>query len=439
MQAKVGSGTTTNSRGDRLTVAGYTQGATQISLSHPDGNKVGTQSIRISNSDNSIVWIVPNTYGNIGTLGFGDQLTSGSSSFRLGTQSTSVSPLVALTKGASADATSLLSGAGASSFTATTDAVNGTVEISPDGTHWVAVPITETGVNSSTFVGTIGFDFTAARVTINTSTANSATIFSDQTGTSSIIFSAANDNMSAPNLARTMGTGSVVRISDGLFSEFREVTGVAGLTLSVTKMTNTGLFTPWKTWVQVVGNDMSSTREDTVSGSKLFRIGGYFGATYRIRYNDELNTSGAYSGGATLAVTTSDVGFTTSTGVLSTAPSGTTGVNSTIVVTLVDNDLNTSGATAQATFRDATVLPVDLDEVGLGFPSGTSTGNSAATSADLAKRMAALQRLSLPAIKQLLRVQTEQMLPLPMQHILHLPKRQQIPEHSRDLLYYLQL
>ena len=174
-------GTTTNSRGDRLTVAGYTQGLTQIALSHPDGNRVGTQSIRISNSDNSIVWIVPNTYGNIGALGFGDPLTPGSSSFRLGTETTSVSPLVALTKGASADATSLLSGAGASSFTATTDAVNGTVEISPDGTHWVAVPITETGVNSSTFVGTIGFDFTAARVTINTSTANGTTIFTDQT------------------------------------------------------------------------------------------------------------------------------------------------------------------------------------------------------------------------------------------------------------------
>ena len=212
--------------------------------------------------------------------------------------------------------------------------------------------------------------------------------------------------MTANFLSRTIGTGSVVRISDGLFSEFREVTGISGLTLSVTKMTNTSLFTPWKTWVQVVGNDMSPTREDTVSGSKLFRIGGYFGATYRIRYNDALNTSGAYAGGATLAVTTSDVGFTTSTGALSTSPSGTTGVNSTIVVTLVDNDLNTSGAGAQATFTLTTTLPVNLDEVGLGFPSGTSTGNSAATSDDLAKRMAALQRLSLPAINQLLRVQT---------------------------------
>lgn len=375
-------GTTTSSRGDRLNVAGYSNSSFVIDLAHKDGSRVGTQSVRISSTDGSLVWVVPNSLSD-STYGFRDPLTAGSSSFKLGTQATSALPLIALTKGNSTTAQSTLTGATTSSFVATTDAVDGTVEISPDGTHWVAVPITETGINSSTFVGTIGFDFTGARVTTNSSTANATSIFTDFTGTSSIIFQ--DTEMTAALLARTIGTGSVVRISDGIYKEFREVTGVFGKTLSVTKMQNTGFYTPWKTWVQVVGNDMDTGRADTLSGTQLFRIGGYFGATYRVRYNDGLNTSGEYASGDNLAVTADNVAFTTNTAGLSVSPSGTAGLNQTIVVTLVDGDLNTSTTVAQSTYTDTSTLPIGLNEVGLGFPSGTSTGNTSAADADAKK------------------------------------------------------
>lgn len=375
-------GTTTNSKGDRLKVAGYSNSSFVIDLQHQDGSRVGTQSVRISSTDGSLIWVVPNSLSD-STYGFRDPLTPGSSSFKLGTQATSALPLIALTKGNSTSAQSTLSSANANSFVATTDAVAGTVEISPDGTHWVAVPITETGINSSTFVGTIGFDFTAARVTTNSNTANTTSIFTDFTGTSSIIFQSPMDSTS---LARTIGTGSVVRISDGIYKEFREVTGVSGTTLSVTKMQNTGFYTPWKTWVQVVGNDMEPNRADTISGTQLFRIGGYFGATYRVRYNDALNADGEYASGDNLAVTADNVTFTTNTAELSVSPSGTAGLNQTIVVTLVDGDLNTSTTVAQTTYTDTSTLPIGLNEVGLGFPSGTSTGNTSAASADLAKK-----------------------------------------------------
>lgn len=378
-------GTTTSSRGDRLKVANYSSSSNNhiISLQHQDGSAVGTQSVRISTTDGSLIWVVPNSLSDA-DYGFKNPLAAGSSSFKLGTQATSALPLIALTKGNSASAQSTLSGgATVNSFVAAADAVSGTVEISPDGTHWIAVPITETGINSSTFVGTIGFDFVAARVTTNSNTANSTSIFSDYTGTSSITFASP---MDATALARTIGTGSVVRISDGIYKEFREVTGVSGTTLSVTKMQNTGFYTPWKTWVQVVGNDMEPNRADTISGTQLFRIGGYFGATYRVRYNDALNADGEYASGDNLAVTADNVTFTTNTAELSVSPSGTAGLNQTIVVTLVDGDLNTSTTVAQTTYTDTSTLPIGLNEVGLGFPSGTSTGNTSAADENLAKK-----------------------------------------------------
>ncbi|MCF6147828.1 MAG: hypothetical protein E3K37_04125 [Candidatus Kuenenia sp.] len=378
-------GTTTSSRGDRLNVVGYNTSSFVIDLSHQDGSKVGTQSVRISNADSTLVWEISNSFSGTGTYGFGDPLgAAGSSSFKLGTQATSAFPLIALTKGDSSTAESTLTGATTNSFIATADAVSGTAEISPDGTHWIAVPVTETGINSSTFIGTVGFDFVAARVTTSSATTNANT-FADFTGTSSITFEGP---MTADYLARTIGTGSVVRISDGIYKEFREVAGVSGLTLSVTKMSNTGFYTPWKTWVQVVGNDMDPNRADTVSGTQLFRIGGYMGATYRVRYNDALNSSGDYASGDNLATSASNnITFTTHTGELSVSPSGTAGLTQTVVVTLVDEDLNTSTSGGQSTYVSGdTTLPVSLNEVGLGFPSGTSTGNTSAASSDLAKK-----------------------------------------------------
>ena len=152
-------GTSTNSRGDRLVVKSFSRtgvinpstnramGSNTISLSHPDGFAVGSQSIRISNTDNSLIWKIPAT-STSSRLYFQDPSnTFGSSTFSLGTQSTSTIPLV---KGSSATADSYLSSAITSSFIATTDAVEDTVEISPDGTHWIAVPLVETGANSST-------------------------------------------------------------------------------------------------------------------------------------------------------------------------------------------------------------------------------------------------------------------------------------------------
>ena len=363
-------GTTTNNRGDRLTIAGYNSTGKKVSLSYPEGSSInGTQTIRISNSDSSLVWIVPTN-----ASGFVESSAIGSSTFNLGTQSTSASAgLVPLVKGSANTANSFLTSAQTSSFVATLDAVDNTVEISPDGTYWVAIPITETGANSSTFVGTIGFDFTSARITTNT-TRTAANTFTNFTGTTTVMFDTDMYN-STFNLTSYIGTGSVVKISDGTFSEIQEVSGVSAANLTVTKMTNGSFFTPWKTWVQVVGNDMATGREDTLSsGPKLFRIGGYYGATYRVRYNDASVSGNAYSGGDSLAATTSNVGFTTYTGSLEVAPSGTVGLNSEIVLTVVDNDLNTSSTVVQSTFNNTASIQ-NLNEAGLGFPSGTSTGN----------------------------------------------------------------
>lgn len=361
-------GTTTNNRGDRLKVAGYNLTGKQISVSHPDGFKVGTQSVRISSTDNSFVWVVPDTL----TTGFGDPLTSGSSSFSLGTESVSNVPLV---RGDSAAADSFLSSATTSSFVATLDGLDNTVEISPDGTRWISVPIVETGANSATFVGTISFDDTRVRLTTNTSTSITALI-TDFTGTSSLTF----QNPNPPNLTNVIGTGSVVRIfnEDGSAQEFAEVCSVGNNTLSVTKLSNSTVFDPDKTWVQVIGNDLMPERLDTTStGIRHFRIGGYCGANYRLRYNDALGDGNVYMGGDTLAVTASDMGFTTHDGSISTDVTGTVAPNSTVVVTVVDNDLNISTASKQSTNQqnDATSNNI-FNEDGLGVPSGSSTANA---------------------------------------------------------------
>ena len=162
-----------------------------------------------------------------------------------------------------------------------------------------------------------------------------------------------------------------MRISDGTFSEFREVIGVTGSSLTVEKMSNSSFLTPWKTWVQVVGNDMGGNagteRTETISAKDIFRIGGYFGATYRFRYNDAVaaGTSGnEYKGGDALAITTSNAGFQTYTvsslagvsGTFDISPSGTVGLNSGVVVTLVDQDLNTSSTGKQSTYHEGATL-----------------------------------------------------------------------------------
>ena len=330
-----------------------------------------------------MVWIVPTDATGV----FVTTSSAGSSAVSLGTQSTSAIPLV---KGNSTTANSFLASAATSSFKATLDAVDDTVEISPDGTYWIAIPITETGANSSTFIGTIGFDYTAARITTS-STRTAASTFTNFTGTTTILFDTNMYNGTKGVLTSFVGTGSVVRISDGTFSEIQEVAGVSADRLTVTKMTNGAFFTPWKTWVQVVGNDMAANREDTVSSTKLFRIGGYYGATYRLRYNDASASGSVYSGGGE---TTSNVAFQTATGSLSASPSGTVGLNSTIVVTLVDQDLNTTTTVAQTTYQTSQSSGVvNENEDGLGFPSGTSTGNNAGrASTELFKREALQNR-----------------------------------------------
>ena len=253
-------------------------------------------------SDNGLVWMVPAS-----ALTSQSPLDTGSTSVSLGTSAVSGIPLV---KGSAGDAKSLLNTASTSDFVATLDGLDNTLEISPDNTHWVSIPITEAGANTSTFIGTIGFDFTAVRVTTNSSTTNTTIVFSDATGTSTITISGGPTTLSS-----VIGTGSVVRVSDGIYSEIREVTSVSGSTLSVTKLSNTSYYTPWKTWVQVIGNDMDTGRGQTLSSdSVIFRIGGYKGATYRIRYNDAVKSDGSYAGGDTHAITTTNVGFQTYTG-----------------------------------------------------------------------------------------------------------------------------
>ncbi|MBI2471657.1 MAG: carboxypeptidase regulatory-like domain-containing protein [Planctomycetes bacterium] len=367
-------GTTTNNRGDRLTVKNYSTTSKNISVAHPDGTGVGTQTVRISSTDNTYVWVVPNSL----TSTFQSPLSIGSTTFSLGTQSVSSVPLV---RGSSSGADSFLSSASTSSFVATLDGLDNTVEISPDGTRWVSVPIVETGANSSSFVGTIGFDYTAVRLTTDTSLSVTAVI-SDYTGTSTLVFTNAGlPSTAGGGLQTFIGTGSVVRIFDGSVQEFAEVCSPGDTTLSVTKLSNSTAFTPKNTWVQVVGNDMMTQRLDTNSaGTEYFRIGGYFGATYRVRYNDSTGASNAYLGGDTLAITTSNLGFTTYTGSLSTDITGTSGPDTFVVVTLVDQDLNTSTGSKQTTFEaDRTVSGtadiIFFNENGLGLPSGSSTGN----------------------------------------------------------------
>ena len=375
-------GTTTSNRGGPFTVEAYSTSSKKISLSHPDGSAVGTQTIRIAKTDNSLVWMVPASLASASSDRFQNPLSAGSATFSLGTESVSTIPLV---KGSSSDADSFLrSLASTSSFVATLDGLDNTVEISPDGTHWISIPIVETGANSSTFVGTIGFDCTAARITTST-TVTASTTFSDFTGTSSITFSSEGGNTT---LTSIIGTGSVVRISDGTFAEVKEVTGVSGSVLSVEKLRNSSFYTPWKTWVQVVGNDLDNNRLDTtLAGSSVFRIGGFYGATYRIRYNDAADANNAYLGGDTLAATTPSVAFQTNTGVLSVSPSGTVGLNSQIEVVLVDDDLNVSTATANTTFINQTTTFLNLNEAGLGNPQGTSSTNTIFKNGGIAKQI----------------------------------------------------
>jgi len=389
-------GGTTTSRGNRLIVKGWQNGNAEgtnnmISIAYPNGTAVGTQTIRISNTDNSLVWVVPTSIsgatgvGPVNTFNIpgGLDTTSdavGSTTFSLGTQTISTIPLV---RGTAGNAKTLLSSASTSSFIATTNGLDNTVEISPDGTHWISIPVVESTIDSGSFVGTLGFDFTAARVTTNSATTNTTAVFSDAAGTSTITFSGSN-----ANLGSVIGTGSVVRISDGTFNEVREVTRVTSNSLAVTKMSNTAYYTPWKTWVQVVGLDMASERLDTVSGSDVFRIGGYKGATYRLRYNDASGASSAYAGGDTLATTASNVSFTTYTGSLSVSPTGTVGLNSQLVVTLVDNDLNTSAASKQTTNTDSTWTNFyNANENGLGNPLSLSSLAALRKNGTLAKEI----------------------------------------------------
>lgn len=357
------SGATTNTRGDRLSVKSYTQNSKTIGVSHPDGFGVGTQSVRISNTDNSLVWVVPTSAGT-----FGDPLSLGVTSFSLGTESVSSIPLV---KGSSSDANSFLSSASTSSFVATLDGVDNTVEISPDGTHWVSVPIVETGANSATFVGTIGFDFTAIRLTTNTA-ASITTIISDFTGTSSITF----DGTLSGSVLNVIGTGSVVRIFDGSSQEFKEVTRAGGSSIWVEKLSNSTIFNPSKTWVQVIGNDMLRT-ETLSDGTELCRIGGICNGTYRVRYNDSLGAGNVYMSGNSLATTAPNFGFTTYDGAISTNVTGSTGPDTAVVVTVVDEDLNTSVDTKQTTGENDGASGTQIfNEDGLGLPSAASIDNS---------------------------------------------------------------
>ena len=367
------SGTTTVERGDRLTVGAYSSDSdgvnNKVSLSFPDGTSIGSQTsaVRISNSGNTLVWVLPT---NATVVGSGNARgTAGSVTFSLGTQTVDTNTLV---KGSSADAKSFLGSANTSSFVATLDGLGNTVEISPDGTRWVAVPVAETGVNSSTFVGTIGFDWTAVRITTDT-TKTASNTFSDYTGTSTIIF----HPVSTLVLGNMIGTGSVVRVADDAFSEFAEVTRVAGTELGVTKLSNSAYYTPWKTFVGVVGNDMDTARIE----SNVFYIGGYHKATYRVRYNDQLNNSGAYAAGSTLATTADNVLFQTNDGSLSVSPSGTVGLNSEIIVTVVDEDLNTTTAGKQTTYKSSgAAFGGNFNEVGLGIP-GSGTEHSQVSNA----------------------------------------------------------
>ncbi|MCF6148873.1 MAG: hypothetical protein E3K37_09455 [Candidatus Kuenenia sp.] len=355
------SGTTTNRRGDHLTITNYSSSYKKVSVSHQDGFSVGTQSIRISNTDNTYVWMVPTSLADT----FGNPLSSGSITFSLDTQTISTVPLV---NGSSSDADDFLTTATTASFIATLDGLDNSVEISPDGTHWISVPITETSVNSSTFTTYVGFNYKTIRLTTNTSL-SVTNVISDFTGTSTLFFP---DGNLSGDVSILIGTGSVVRVFDGTTQEFVEVASPGATTLSVSKLSCSSAYDPDKTWVQLIGNDRSAT------------IGGYYGATYRIRYNDATGDDNAYLGGDTLAVTTSDVAFTTNTGVLSTDITGTTGPNTWVTVTLVDQDLNTSGYSQQNTYEaDSTssgIAAITLsNENGLGTPSGLSTSLSGGT------------------------------------------------------------
>jgi len=156
------------------------------------------------------------------------------------------------------------------------------------------------------------------------------------------------------------------------------------------------LFIPWKTFIQNIGVDFggdasSLARVQTLtSGAKVFRIGGYKGGTFRIRYNDRYGASNAYYGGDTLAITTSNVAFKTSTGSLSVSPSGTVGLNSEILVTVEDNDLNIDTDTKQTTYFPSSWSTFgNVNENGLGVPgkSNTSASNSSIVNGNTAKEI----------------------------------------------------
>ncbi len=386
INASTWAGTTTNSKSDLFKIVDFIanspstagsavsgMGSYTVFVSNLDNSSVGTQAVRISNSDNTYVWIVPNITSAHKDVRFG--VTGTYSAFSLGTLTTSK---VALVRGNSANATTLLNSATKDTFVATADAVNNTVEVSPDGTRWIAVPMSETGANSGTFVGTIGFDCTAARLTTDTSK-KATDLITSYTGTSTIKFESPNPS----DLNSVIGTGSVVRISDGSYSDIREVLSVGTSSVVVTKLTDAVAtqVTPWKTFVQVLGNDMDTGR----LSNNIFRIGGYFKATYRVRYNDALAAGNVYAGGDT-ALQTSSFGFTTYGGTLSISPSGTIATNGTVVVTVVDSDLNTSATTVQSTY--AAGGSTNNNEIGLGYPgTQTSNTNSSVVNGFIAKQL----------------------------------------------------
>ncbi|MCR4293114.1 MAG: hypothetical protein NUV76_09595 [Candidatus Kuenenia sp.] len=272
-------GATLNRRGDHLSVVSYSSADNTIGISHPDGYALSAQQVRIASTDNVYVWIVPNTLEDT----FKNALTTGSIEVVLGTGTDGGAALV---RGDASRVGSFLSTASTASFAAALDGLNNTVEISPDGTHWISIPMAETSEDSGTFAGTIGFDYTALRLTTD-STQNISTLITSANGVTTITFP--DGNLGGNGVQSVIGTGSVVRISDGTQQQCAEVTSVNSTKLYVTTLSDTPNYTPDKTWVQVIGNDMMPERIDaTGEGLNLFRIGGYFGATYRLRYNDAM-------------------------------------------------------------------------------------------------------------------------------------------------------
>ena len=362
-------GTTLNRRGDHLSVVSYSATDSTIGISHPDGYALSAQSVRIASVDNVYVWMVANTLEDT----FKNSLTAGSIEVVLGAGTGSGAALV---RGDASEAETFLSLASTSSFVATLDGLDNTVEISPDGTYWVSIPMAETSEDSGTFAGTIGFDYTALRLTTD-STKSISTLISLANGITTLTFP--DGNFGGNGIQSVIGTGSVVRISDGTQQQFAEVTSVNSTQLNVTALSNTSQYTPDKTWVQVIGNDMMPERIDTTAGgTELFRIGGHFGATYRVRYNDALGDNGVYLGGDNLAITAPDVQFKTYAAEMFETDNTVYGLNSYVVVTLVDHDLNVSDEEKQSTseYNDAFDNQLFWNENGLGVPSASSRENA---------------------------------------------------------------